>query len=236
MKITSPKLAPAPTTAERPQLATPTSGNTGIVPSTPKSGNTGIVPSTPKSGNTGIVPSAPSKPEDSFQTQPTGTGSASGTSSIALPKPQSVSTYALPASLEPHRALFDKYGEHIAKLPSQVQPKAIELASGQIFRDIGGVASLDEVNKGLNDAVAYFTSRPTITNDPQYYAVADRVVDTARNHLGSVRDVARDIGRSVTRDPSLLNPRNILRNTRQPQQQQQADETRQLFRRMPRWF
>ena len=60
MKIAMPKPAPAPTTAERPQL------------------------STTKSGNTGIVPPAPAKPEDSFQqAKPTGTGSTSGNTGIA---------------------------------------------------------------------------------------------------------------------------------------------------------
>ncbi len=241
MKISHPKLASAPKTAERPQLATP------------------------KSGNTGSVPTAPSKPEDSFQTRqvkpngtgstsgsvsiaipkgetaPGGTSSATGTSSVATPKTQSTSTYTLPPNLEGHRATFDAAGQRIGKLPSHVQEDAILRESSRLAKDFEGIASPAEVETSVRAAAAYW-GRSTTTDDPHAYAAASRVVDTAvdtAKDVSSVKDRVIDYGRSVTRDPSSLNPRNILRNARQPrqeQQEQQPEETRQLFRRMPRWF
>jgi hypothetical protein len=226
MKISHPKLASAPKTAERPQLATP------------------------KSGSTGSVPTAPSKPADSFQTQqvkPSGTGStggtssATGTSSVAIPKTQSTSTYTLPPNLEPHRATFDRVGQRIGNLPTHVQEDAILRESSRLSKDFEGIASPSEVETSVRAAAAYW-GRSTTTDDPHAYAAASRVVDTAvdtAKDVSSVKDRVIDYGRSVTRDPSALNPRHILRNARQPrqeQQEQQPEETRQLFRRMPRWF
>lgn len=213
MKITSSKPAPAPKAAESPQ------------------------PSTTKSGNTGIVPPTQSKPEDSFQSaKPTGTGSASGSSGITLNKPTSTSTYTLSPALEPFRAEFDKVGKKIAKLPSHVQEDAILRESARLSKRLAEVASPAEVESGVRTSALYW-GRSTTTDDPQVYAarVVDTAVDTAKD-VGSLKDRLQDYGSSITQDPSLRNPRNILRSARQPRPEQQPDETRQLFRRMPRWF
>ena len=218
MKIAAPKLAPAP--------PTPKSGNTGIVPpaQTSKSGNTGIVP-----------PAADSNPTDSFQqAKPTGTGAATGTSSIAIPKTQSITTYALPAHLEAHRATFDKYGEHIAKMPSQVQPKAIDNATDKLFRDLGSLASWDEIRKGVSEATAYF-SRRTTTEEPMSYVMATEPAATEPTRGGG--QPAQDSGSTpITRDPGTKNVNDFWRNFRQQaQQEQQPEETSQRFRRMRRF-
>jgi hypothetical protein len=231
MKIAAPKLAPAP--------QTPKSGNTGIVPpaQTAKSGNTGIVPpaQTAKSGNTGIVPpAAESKPADSFQPATSaGTGAATGTSSIAIPKTQSVTTYALPAHLEAHRATFDKYGEHIAKLPSQVQPKAIDHAADSIFKDLGDIATLDEIRKGVTEAVAFY-SRRTTTEEPMSYVMATEPSATEPAPGGG--QPAQDSGAPGTRGPASRDVSDFFRDFRQQAQQEpQTEELTQRFRRMRRF-
>jgi hypothetical protein len=216
MKIATPKLAPAPQTT--------------------KSGNTGIVPpaQTAKSGNTGIVPPSADKPTDSFKpATPTGTGAATGTSSIALPKPTSVTTYALPAHLEAHRATFDKYGEHIAKLPSQAQPVAIDNATDKIFKDLGGIAGWDEINKGLHEAVAYFR-RGTTTEDPMSYVMSREPTESPTPGGGLP---SQDSGSTPgTKGPATKDVGDFFRNYRQQAQQDtQTEEAGQRFRRMRRF-
>jgi hypothetical protein len=196
MKIDSPKFAPAPRTAERPQLSTTTT----------------------KSGNTGIVPTAAQpKPADTFERA--GTGGTSANTGIVptnLQKTQSISTYSLPAHLEAHRATFDRYGEHIAKLPSHVQPGAIERATDHLYRDLGDIATRDEIGKGLSEAVAFY-SRGTTANDPQCYRVA--VPLDGAPDAGSARGTARDFGTSITRAPSSRTAGNTLRSVRQQPQE-----------------
>jgi hypothetical protein len=231
MKIAIPKQPTAPSTVERPQLSTPA-----------------------KSGNTGIVPPAQTKPADSFQpAKPTGTGSTSGNTGIVPPnlqkptgtggtapttgtKPTSVSTYALAPALEPHRATFDRVGSRIAKLPAHIQEAAILRATNRLSKKYADIATPDQVGKGVREAVAY-AGRSTTTEEPMSYVMrsADGAVNTAKD-VGSLVGRVTDYGRQITRDPSQLNAGNILRSVRQPPQEQQADETRQLFRRMPRWF
>lgn len=216
MKIDSPKFAAAPRTAERPQLSTTTA--------------------TPKSGNTGIVPTAAQpKTADTFEkTATSSTSSNTGIVPATPPKTQSISTYALPANLEPHRAEIDKYGERIAKMPSQVQGKAIEHATDSLYRDLGDIATRDELSKAVSDSVAYFSSRGTSSNDPQCFRVVYGTEPSSQPR-GPAWDLGSNSGSPGTRDPRSSTT-DFLRSIKRQPQQQQPEVTHQRFRRMSHWF
>lgn len=108
-----------------------------------------------------------------------------GSTGAVAPKLQKpagdVSSYSLPAKLEPYRPVFDKVGKKIARLPTpELQQKAIDRATNRLSKRLGGVATQEEIGKAVNEAVMFF-SRATTTNDPQAYMMARGPVDGGRN-------------------------------------------------------
>lgn len=97
-------------------------------------------------------------------------------------RPGVVSTYPLPANLEPHRKMFDKAGFRISKLPTaELQQAAIERTADWFKRKLGNQATLEQINTALNRSVEYFSRRSTTTNDPQCLRAVHSVEEAARD-------------------------------------------------------
>jgi hypothetical protein len=196
------KINNAPHTSERPALTQTATQNTGIVPQK----NPGIVPQK----NPGIVPQK--RPGDGFEASAkvnTGiTGGVKPGGAMA-----NVNTdFKLSANLEPFRKTFDFAGRRISHLSTpELQQSAIERMSNKLFKKLGGLATQDEINAGLNaSTAARMAYHPQEINDPQYGAYkCDFMLQTSAK-LSGLANTLKDIGLPIARDPSIQGSKDIL--------------------------